>query len=307
MKTLVLPHPESAFQLTDLPVPEPAEGEVLIQTKAISINPVDVKTRAGKGMYGRLNTENPLILGWDVSGTVVRSNSPEFAVGDEVFGMVRFPGHGKAYAEYVAAPAAHLARKPATVTHEEAAAATLAALTAWQALVTHAGVQRGQEVLVHAAAGGVGHYAVQLARHLGAVVTGTSSAANRDFVLSLGAERHIDYHREAFDDREYDFILDTLGGDNALRSIRATRPGGTVITIPSNAVADTETLARERGVNAYFFLVSSNGEDMKAIASLLASGALRSHVSAVFPFDEMEAAHAQVASGRTRGKVVVTV
>ncbi|SDL49856.1 NADP-dependent oxidoreductase [Siphonobacter aquaeclarae] len=307
MKTLVLPHPESAFQLTDLPVPELAEGEVLIQTKAISINPVDVKTRAGKGMYGRLSTENPLILGWDVSGTVVRSNSPEFAVGDEVFGMVRFPGHGKAYAEYVAAPAAHLARKPATVTHEEAAAATLAALTAWQALVTHAGVQRGQEVLVHAAAGGVGHYAVQLARHLGAVVTGTSSAVNRDFVLSLGAERHIDYHREAFDDREYDFILDTLGGDNALRSIRATRPGGTVITIPSNAVADTETLARERGVNAYFFLVSSNGEDMKAIASLLASGALRSHVSAVFPFDEMEAAHAQVASGRTRGKVVVAV
>ena len=143
-------------------------------------------------MYGRIKTERPLILGWDIAGVVEDSQSDLFKAGDEVFGMVNFPGHGKAYAEYVAVPAGQLALKPRNISFEEAAASTLVALTAWQALVTNAGVQKGQNVLIHAASGGVGHIAVQIAKYLGATVTGTSSARNRDFVLSLGADRHID-------------------------------------------------------------------------------------------------------------------
>ena len=156
MKALVLETPGSVenLVLSNIDMPKISENEVLVQVKAISINPVDVKTRQGKGMYGRLKEISPLILGWDISGVVVETGSAvtEFLVGDEVFGMVNFPGHGQAYAEYIAAPASQLSVKPADVSHEEASAATLAALTAFQALTTHANVRPGQKVLIHSAA-----------------------------------------------------------------------------------------------------------------------------------------------------------
>ena len=193
MKAIILKEAGSAdkLEMAELPKPLINDREVLIQTKAISINPVDIKTRTGKSLYSELRSQNPfIILGWDVSGIVIEAGNSVtgFKPGDEVFGMINFPGHGKAYAEYVAAPAEHIALKPATITHEQAAAATLAALTAWQALVTNAKVSKGQKVLIQAASGGVGHYAVQIAKFLGAYVVATSSAANRDFVLSLGAD-----------------------------------------------------------------------------------------------------------------------
>ena len=195
MKAIVLKTPGGVENLTIQEVERPTikSGEVLIQVKAISINPVDVKSRSGKGVYGRIKDENPLILGWDILGIVVESEDAKFKTGDAVFGMVQFPGHGRAYAEYVAAPASQLALKPQNITYEEAAAATLVALTAWQALVKNAQVQKGQKVLIHAASGGVGHMAVQIAKYLGATVVGTSSAKNRDYVLGLGADAHIDY------------------------------------------------------------------------------------------------------------------
>jgi len=313
MKAIIIEQPGDVNQLvyTEIEKPVAAATEVLIKVKAISINPVDVKTRAGKGVYGRIKTENPLIIGWDIAGVVesVGTAVTSFKVGDEVFGMVNFPGHGKAYAEYVVAPENQLTVKPANISFEEAAASTLVALTAWQALVKNANVQAGQKVLVHAAAGGVGHFAVQLAKHLGAVVTGTSSAKNKDFVLSLGADAHIDYHNYDWENHpeEFDFVLDTIGGDNIDHSILITKKGGSLISIPTGLNEAVTEKAKAKGVNGYFILVQSNGEDMQQIASLLEKGKIKAIVAQIFPFAEMKQAHLQQETGRTVGKIVVQI
>ena len=299
------------FEFQDIPIPTPKANEVLVKVKAVSINPVDVKTRKGKGIAGRLKSENPVVLGWDISGEVteVGGEAGKFKVGDKVFGMVNFPGHGKAYAEFVAAPEDQLTKKPANISHEEAAAATLAALTAWQAIVDNARVQSGQKVLIHAASGGVGHYAVQIAKHLGAYVTGTSSGKNKSFVLGMGADEHIDYTIENFEDikENQDFVLDAIGGDNIDKSLQVIRPGGTLISIPSGLNEHVTEKAKANNINGYFILVESNGNDMDKIAGLLEDGTLKSHIHKVFDFDEMELAHSQIESGRTVGKVIVTI
>ncbi|KQT26083.1 oxidoreductase [Chryseobacterium sp. Leaf405] len=311
MKAIVLKTAGSVENLeyVDLEKPTINEGEVLMKVKAISINPVDVKSRQGKGVYGRIKEENPLILGWDISGVVEESTSSEFKIGDEVFGMVNFPGHGKAYAEYVTAPANQLALKPKNISFEAAAASTLVALTAYQALVHNANIQKGQNVLVHAASGGVGHIAVQLAKHLGAKVIGTSSLKNKDFVLGLGADSHIDYH--SFDwknaDEEFDFVLDTIGGDNIDHSLEVTKKGGSIISIPTGLNEEVTAKAQAKGVKGYFMMVQSSGEDMKQIANLLESGAVKPHVSKIFPFGQMREAHLEQETGRTVGKIVVTL
>ena len=313
MKAILLETPGNVenLVLSDIEKPTISENEVLVQVKAISINPVDTKSRQGKGMYGRLKDFFPLILGWDISGIVVETGSAvtEFLVGDEVFGMVNFPGHGQAYAEYVAAPATDLTIKPADISHEEAAAATLAALTAYQALTKQAKVKAGDKVLIHSAAGGVGHFAVQIAKHIGAYVIGTSSAENKEFVLALGADQHIDYKTQKFEDavKNTDFVLDTIGGDNMDRSLETIKPGGTLITIPSGMAESITEKAKAKGINGFFFLVSSSGEDMKAIANLLSTGVVKAHVSQTFPFEEMSEAHLQVETGKTKGKVVVRI
>ncbi|UHG93968.1 NADP-dependent oxidoreductase [Spirosoma oryzicola] len=297
--------------ITDVPKPTIKEDEVLIKVKAISINPVDVKTRAGKGIAGRLRDNRPLIIGWDISGTIteVGEQVTDFKIGDDVFGMVNFPGHGKAYAEYVAAPASQLAVKPATVSHQEAAAATLAALTAYQAFMHKAPVHPGQRLLIHAAAGGVGHFAVQLAKHLGAYVIGTSSAANKEFVLSLGADEHIDYTTERFEEAvsDIDLVLDLVGGQNIVRSLEVIKSGGTLISIPTGISDELAAQAKANDVTAFFFLVQSNGADMQQIATLLDQGALKSHVSQTYSFDNMEKAHLQQETGKTKGKLVITL
>jgi len=297
------------FSVEELSLPTIQNNEVLVAIKAVSINPVDVKTRSGKAMAGRLKEEKPVILGWDISGVVseVGDDVKDFKIGDEVFGMVNFPGHGKAYAEYVAAPAAHLSLKPTNVSHEEAAAATLAALTAWQALTTHSKINTGDRILIHAAAGGVGHFAVQIAKHLGAYVIGTASAANKDFVLSLGADEHFDYKAQPFEEAisDIDLVLDTIGGDNIERSFEVVKKGGIVITIPSNTSEGVVEKAKAKGINGFFFLVQSNGEDMKQIADLIEKGIVKPHVSAVYSFDEVGKAHEQIETGSTRGKVII--
>ena len=300
------------LEMAELPKPVINDREVLIQVKAISINPVDIKTRTGKSLYSELKQHNEfIILGWDVSGIVIQTGNSvtEFNPGDEVFGMINFPGHGKAYAEYVSAPADQIVLKPATITHEEAAAATLAALTAWQALVTNAKVNTAQKVVIQAASGGVGHYAVQIAKYLGAYVIGTSSAANRDFVMSLGADEHVDYKKHRIDTvvNDADFVLDPIGGDNIDPSLNAVRKEGTVIMLPSLFKEEIVARASAKAVNGYFFSVSSNGNDMQKLATLLEKGLLRSHVSQKFSFETMKQAHLQIESGRTKGKIVVTI
>lgn len=294
------------LQESELPIPGIKDGEVLVEVKAISINPVDTKARAGKAFADILTAEKPIILGWDISGVVKESTSPLFTEGDDVFGMIRFPGHGKAYAQYVAAPAEQLAIKPENVTHEQAAAATLAPLTAWQAFSDFGRLRPGQRVLIHGAAGGVGHYAVQIARHIGAYVIATSSAENKEFVESLGANEHIDYKTQRFEEvaKDVDFVLDTVSPENSERSLSLLRKGGTLIT--TNGLSDaTKEKAKARGIFALQMYVQSAGEDMQHIAQLLEEGEVRSEVTKVFPFAQMADAHLQLETGRTRGKVVV--
>lgn len=309
MKAIVLKEPGTTDQLviSEISIPAIQAEEVLVEVKVISINPVDIKTRKGKGRYAKLKEESPIILGWDISGVVKESKSDLFNVGDEVFGMVNFPGHGKAYAEYVAAPAAHLSLKPDNISHEEAAGATLAALTAWQLLINYGRIKKDDRVLIHAAAGGVGHFAVQMAKHLGAYVIGTSSGKNKDFVLSLGADEHIDYTTHAFETqvKDLDFVLDAMGGEYIDRSLEVIKTGGTLVSIPSGLNDEVAEKARAKGVNGYATFVESNGEDMKTIAGLLEKGSIKSHISESYPFDQMAAAHQHIENGRTVGKIVV--
>jgi NADPH:quinone reductase-like Zn-dependent oxidoreductase len=307
MKAIILTEPGSTDNLViqDIPTPAIHADEVLVQVKSISINPVDVKTRIRK----REDKGSAFIIGWDISGVVTASNSDLFKTGDEVFGMVNFPGIGNAYAEYVAAPASHLALKPANISHEEAAAATLALLTAWQVLVTNADIKPGDRVLIHAAAGGVGHYAVQIAKYLGAYVIGTSSAANKDFVLSLGADEHIDYTSQILKDaaKDIDFILDSLGEASIDQSLDVVKDGGKIISILPQVTDMHREKAAARNISISFVLVKSDGDDMNTLATLLESGRIKSHVSKSFTFNQMTDAHLQVESGRTVGKVVVNV
>lgn len=299
------------LESVEIPVPDISDNEVLVKVKSFSINPVDIKTRLGRGHASRLKEYNPMILGWDISGVITRAGKSvaSFKEGDEVFGMVNFPGHGRAYAEYVAAPESHIALKPFNISHEEAAAASLAALTAWQLLKEKSGIKTGYKVLIHSAAGGVGHYAVQMAKYLGAYVIGTSSARNRDFVLSLGASEHIDYEKQSFEEavKDLDFVLDTMGGNYIDRSLQVLRCGGTIISIPSGASESVREKAKALGMNGDTFRVQSNGRDMKEIADLLQISTVKSHVSKIFGFDEIKAAHQQIETGKTRGKIVVTL
>ncbi len=297
--------------LTEIPQPVIADDEVLVQVKAVSVNPVDIKTRKGKALAGKLEKENPLILGWDIAGMVKETGSKveNFKPGDEVFGMVNFPGQGKAYAEYVAAPVSHLALKPANISFPEAAAGTLAALTAWQAMVRHANVKAGDRVLIHAASGGVGHFAVQIAKQLGAYVIGTSSAKNMDFVLSLGADEHVDYQSQAFESviKPVDFVLDTIGGDYIDRSLETLKTDGTIVSIVSGMNEKVSEKAKSKGINGLNMLVQSSGDDMKWLADWFEKGLLKAHVSQTYSFGQMADAHQQLEAGHAVGKVVVTL
>ena len=299
------------LSITESPVPIATEDEVLVKIKSISINPVDVKTRAGKGVSAVLKNDNPIILGWDLSGTIetVGDKVRNFKTGDEVFAMVRFPQSGKVYAEYAAVPAAQLALKPADVTHEEAAAACLAALTAWQSLTINYELKSGEKVLIHAASGGVGHYAVQMAKYLGAYVIGTSSAVNKDFVLSLGADEHIDYKAKPFESvvKNIDFVLDTIGGEYIDRSLKTIKKGGTIISIVSGLNEHVKEKAEAIGIQGFSTRVKPDGTNMQEIADLLERRILVSHLQKIFPFDQMADAHLQIESGRTVGKVSLTV
>ncbi|MGE8555389.1 MAG: NADP-dependent oxidoreductase [Chryseobacterium jejuense] len=313
MKAIILEQFGGTEFLVEKEIEKPTikNNEVLVKVKAISINPVDVKVRSRKAPLAEsLAQYNPLILGWDISGAVVEAGNEvtSLKVGDEVFGMVNFAGHGKAYAEYVAAPAEHLAVKPKNITHIEAAASTLAALTAWQAFDSYGKLRSTDKVLIHAAAGGVGHFAVQMAKHIGAYVVATSSAANRDFVMELGADEHIDYKANHFEDllHDMDFVLEAIGGENFQKSVQVLKPFGTIVALPSGHTQDDEKQAREKNLHAcYFMSVYSSGRDMQNIAALLEKGIIKPHISHVFAFNEIAKAHEQIETGRTIGKVVV--
>lgn len=298
--------------LSEIEKPKTKADEVLVETKAISINPVDVKVRPHNEMLNMImqTEERPVIIGWDISGVVaeVGADIIDFAVGDKVFGMVNFPGHGKGYSEYVASPADQLAKIPEGTTFEEAAATTLAALTALQVLQPR--IKSGDRVLIHAGSGGVGHYAIQMAKQMGATVITTSSAKNRDFCMALGANEHIDYREQKFEEvlTDIDFVLDGMGGETLSKSIKILKNGGGIVSLPTpNFPEDVTAEAEARNLNVEFILVQSNGDDMKQLAGMLENGTLKPHVSVSFPFDKLQDAHLQIESGRTVGKAVVTV
>lgn len=313
MKAIILKEAGGTENLveTELPIPVLKEGEVLVKVKAISINPVDIKTRKGLGLYNKLKEDGQVVLGWDIAGEVVKVDEGVTSLeeGDEVFGMVNFPGHGRAYAEYVAAPAKHLAERPELITPQEAVAGTLAALTAWQVLNDEANVQPGERVLIHAAAGGVGHYAVQIAKFLGAYVIGTASDANYDFVRELGADEFVDYTQGLFEDsiKGVDVVFDTVGGSNPLRSLDVLKAGGRLVAIAGGITDELKQLAAQKNIKATAYMVHSNGDDMEQIAELLEAATLKSHIFKEYTLDEIADAHKQIETGKTRGKVVITM
>lgn len=299
------------LRYTTLRKPTIKSDEVLVEVRAISINPVDIKVRNRQApLAEELAKEHPLILGWDISGEVkaVGPSVTQFKIGDEVFGMVNFIGHGKAYAEFVSAPADHLALKPKNITHSEAAASTLAALTAWQAFTCYGKLRPNDKVLIHAASGGVGHFAVQLAKYLGAYVIATSSAANKDFLIQLGADEHLDYQTLDFEKtlHDLDFVLESVGGRNFQKSVAVLKPFGTIVTLPSGFTSEDEKAAKRKHLHAcYFMAVFSSGTAMQTIASLLEKKIIKPHISHVFEFNDIAKAHLQLETGRTVGKVVV--
>ena len=287
---------------TDLPRPKPRATEILVRVHAAGVNPTDWKHRENGGFLGR----PPFVLGRDVSGVVeeVGFGVTLYRPGDEVFGMPWFPRQAGGYAEYVTAPARQFARKPSTVDHVHAAAVPLAALTAWQSLTETAPVGPGSRVLIHAAAGGVGHLAVQIAAARGAHVIGTASAGKHDFVRSLGAHEVIDYTAGDWSAslRDLDVVLDTIGGEYGPRSLRTLRDGGSLISL-----TEDPTFASERGIRTGFTLVEPDYRGLTAIADLLGSGALRVAVDSVYPLAAVAEAHRRSASGRAQGKIVLTV
>ncbi|MFD3494554.1 NADP-dependent oxidoreductase [Streptomyces sp. NPDC058690] len=301
------------LRLVTVPRPEPLPTEVLVRVVAAGVNPVDYKTRAGGGMAGVLG-EPPFVLGWDVSGVVekVGFGVHTLAVGDEVYGMPWFPRPAGAYAEYVTAPARQFARKPATISHDQAAAVPLAALTAWQTLVDAAHVEAGQRVLIHAAAGGVGHFAVQFAHHLGAHVIGTASHTRHDWLRKLGADELVDYTATRFEDAisDVDVVIDLVGDDHdhtSTRSLDTLRPGGLLVAVPSGVSPELLDHAEARGLRAGAYLVEPDGHALGQIAELIDAGTVCVEIEEVFPLERAADAHRRGESGRTRGKLVLHI
>ncbi|MFD9484940.1 NADP-dependent oxidoreductase [Streptomyces sp. NPDC059991] len=286
--------------------PEPGPAEVLVRVHAAGVNPTDSWHRASGGLAGAV-----VRLGWDLSGVVeaVGAGVTVFAPGDEVFGLPRHPLPAGTYAEYVTSPARHLVRKPAALTHVQAAALPLAALTAWQALVEVAGVRPGQRVLIHAAAGGVGHLAVQIAKARGAHVIGTARSAKHDFLRGLGADELLDYTEADFETalEPVDVVLDAVGGEYGPRSLRTLRPGGVLVSLASPAEAYLAEQARPLGLRAAFMIVEADRTGMREIAALAEAGLLRPRIDSVLPLEQAAKAHELGDSRRTTGKIVLSV
>ena len=291
--------------IEDVAVPKPADGEVLIDVQASGINPIDFKTRNGMGVNrGWDRVPENIILGWDISGVVVESQSDAWRAGDAVFGMPRFPALTDGYAEFVTAPGNELARKPDGTSHLEAAAVPLAALTAWQALFDNAGLDNGQHVLIHAGAGGVGHLAIQLAKWKGAHVTATCSSRNIDFVVSLGADDVIDYTQSDFSEKaaNMDVVFHMISPDQRPQSYATLKEAGFLASI--TGPLSPEEL-EDHKITGKFVTVRPNGAQMQEIAGLMESGALKVHVDAVYSLADIAQAHGHVEGGHTRGKVVL--
>jgi NADPH:quinone reductase-like Zn-dependent oxidoreductase len=301
----VLGGPEVLHEV-EVDKPEPGFSQILVKVHAAGLNPTDWGHRASGIFLG----QPPFILGWDVSGVVEATGFGVtlFKPGDEVFGMLPYPFGVGSHAEYVVGPTRAFANKPDTIDHVQAAALPLAALTAWQALNDTAHLAAGQRVLIHAAAGGVGHLAVQIAKARGAYVIGTASAKNHDLVRSLGADEVIDYQATPFEEAVsgIDVVLDTITGDYSARSLRTLRPGGILVSLLPFA-PETPAEAERLGVKAQVMLVEYDHQGMTAIADLVMEGRLRPVIEATFPFADAAKAHELGEHRHVAGKLVLIV
>jgi NADPH:quinone reductase-like Zn-dependent oxidoreductase len=311
MRAIVLHEygPPEVLAVEEVAKPEPIPTEVQVRVHAAGVNPVDFETRAGKGMAGLLG-EPPVRLGWDVSGVVseVPPGVTRFEVGEEVFGMPWFPRQAGAYAEYVTAPSRHFAAKPHPLSHEEAGALPLAGLTAWQIIVDTIQLEDGADVLVHGAAGGVGHLAVQIAKARGANVIGTARAEQADWLRELGVERTIDYRDERFEDLvgDLDAVID-FTGDYGERSLPVLRPGGMLVSVPSGVSQELLDLAARSDRRATGFLVEPDPVGLAGLSHLVETGQLQVEVDRVFDLEQAAEAHRLAEAGHAGGKIVLRV
>lgn len=306
--------PESLkFESVERPVP--AAGEALVRVRAAGVNPVDWKIRDGMGKG--LGLTPPFIPGYDVSGVIdsfgpadsAKLDAAGFKVGDEVYAYIAL-ARGGGYAEYVSVPLSALARKPANASFEQAAAVPVAGLTAWQALFDKGELKAGQTVLIHGAAGGVGHLAVQLAKWKGATVIATASAGNHQFLKKLGADVLIDYTTEKFEEviaargLKVDLVLDSIGGDTQARSLPVLNKGGMLVSIVQ---PPDQAALQDLGVRGTVFMVQPSGEQLTQLAERIDAGDVTPHVSQTFPLAEAGKAQEASRTGRTRGKIVLKV
>jgi NADPH:quinone reductase-like Zn-dependent oxidoreductase len=321
---------KAALRLAEMPMPDVRDSDVLVEIHAAGLNLLDSKIRDGE-FKPILPYRPPFILGHDVAGTVVRVGPKvrNFKPGDEVYARPR-DGRIGTFAEYIAINEADVALKPKNLSMEEAASIPLVGLTAWQVLVDKANLKKGQKVFIQAGSGGVGTFAIQLAKHLGAAVATTASAASADLVKGLGADIVVDYRKDDFEKvlSGYDVVLNSQDAKTLEKSLRVVKPGGKLISIsgpPDPEFAkekglnlalrlilrllsrDIRTKARRAGVGYSFLLMAANGEQLSKITGLIESGAIRPVMDRVFPFEQTNEALAYVETGRSKGKVVVKV
>lgn len=321
---------QGALRFGDMPEPVLQDEDVLVEVHAVGLNLLDSKVRNGEFKL-ILPYRPPFILGHDVAGTVVRVGSKvrQFKQGDEIHARPR-DGRIGTFAEFIAVNEADVALKPSNLTMQEAASIPLVGLTAWQVLVERAKLKRGQKVFIHAGSGGVGTFAIQLAKHIGATVATTTSSANASLVKSLGADVVIDYRKDDFERilKDYDLVLTSLDRDTLEKSLRVLKPGGRLISIsgPPDANFARENgsnwllqqvmrllsfgirrKAKRRGVNYSFHFMKASGEQLRGITALIESGVVRPVMDSVFPFEATNEALARVESGRSKGKVIVSV
>ena len=288
------------------PRPKPQAGEVLIRVHAAGVNPIDWKVREGE-MKDFWPHKFPLILGWDLSGVVKEFGTgvSRFKIGDEVY-SVPDPTRDGAYADYIAVRESELALKPASLHHIRAAAVPLAAVTAWQALFDTAQLRPGQRVLIHAGSGGVGHFAVQLAKWKGAYVFATASTTNQDLLRELGVDKVIDYTQQRFEDvtRNVDVVLDTIGGETQERSWSVLKKGGNLVSLVQ---PPSEEKAKELGIRATMIGGHPSGEQLAEIARIIEAGKLAPVLDRIHPLSEVRRAHELSQTGHTHGKIVLRV
>jgi len=294
------------LHLEDFPKPTPAADEVLVKVYASGVNPIDWKIRAGLRKE-KFPTSFPLILGWDVSGVIEEMGNAvtNFKNGDEVYGRPDVTKNGT-YAEYVAVKANQLAIKPKSIDHIKAAAVPLAGLTAWQGLFDHGKLEKGQKVLIQAGSGGVGSYAVQLAKWKGAYVIATASEKSTELVKQLGADEVIDYKKEKFEDKvkEADLVLDLIGGDTQKRSLQVLKSGGRLITTLKAEYTDK---AKERNIHLEAYTAQSYPEQLEKMATLIDKGIVKPVIAEVLPLEKAAEAQKKSEDGHIVGKIVLQV